>query len=85
MLRGMRVRIDRWGRIVVPKPIRERLGLRGGELLEIEEHDGLFELRPAPTEVELVETPQGPVARPPEPLPRLTDETVRDTLHLTRR
>jgi AbrB family looped-hinge helix DNA binding protein len=33
----MNVSIDSAGRIVLPKPIRERLGLTGGDELEIEE------------------------------------------------
>lgn len=81
----MRTSIDRFGRVVVPKAIRERLQLRGGEALEIEERDGVVELRPVPAEVELVETPEGPVARPVEELPPLTDATVRDTLEQVRR
>ena len=38
----MTLRIDRAGRIVVPKPIRDRLGLQPGSALELEETpDGL--------------------------------------------
>lgn len=33
----MNVSIDNAGRIVLPKPIRERLGLEGGDELELEE------------------------------------------------
>jgi AbrB family looped-hinge helix DNA binding protein len=32
--------IDRAGRLVIPKAIRDRLGLRGGEQVEVEERDG---------------------------------------------
>lgn len=32
---GMRLKIDKAGRIVVPKPIRERLGLQAGTDLEV--------------------------------------------------
>ena len=81
----MRASIDRLGRVVVPKPIRDRLQLRGGEALEVEERDGVIELRPAATEVRTVDTPEGPVARPVEELPPLTDELVRDTLEQVRR
>lgn len=82
---GMKATIDRLGRVVVPKPIRDRLQLHGGETLEVEERDGVINLRPAPTEVELVQTPEGPVARPLDHLPPLTDATVRDTLEQVRR
>lgn len=81
----MRSSIDRLGRVVVPKPIRDRLRLQGGETLDVEERDGVIELRPAPTAVQVVDTPQGPVAEPLEELPALTDELVRDTLEQVRR
>jgi AbrB family looped-hinge helix DNA binding protein len=81
----MKISIDRAGRLVVPKPVREKLRLRGGELLEVEERDGVIELRPAATDVRLVETPQGPVADPVEEVAPLTDELVRDVLEQARR
>lgn len=81
----MRTTIDRLGRVVVPKPIRDRLRLRGGESLVVEERDGVVELRIAPAEVEVVDTPAGPVARPLEELPALTDDLVRETIDRVRR
>jgi AbrB family looped-hinge helix DNA binding protein len=40
---GMTLKIDKAGRIVVPKPVRERLGLRAGMDLEVaEKSDGLL-------------------------------------------
>lgn len=81
----MRTTIDRLGRVVVPKAIRDRLQLRGGEVLEVEERDGIVELRPARTEMRVVETPRGPVAQPVTDVPPLTDELVRDTLERVRR
>ena len=81
----MRSTIDRLGRVVVPKPIRDRLRLQGGEPLEIDERDGVIEIRPVATDVAIVDTPEGPVAAPREPLPPLTDALVRDTLEQVRR
>jgi AbrB family looped-hinge helix DNA binding protein len=81
----MKTSIDRAGRLVVPKPVREKLQLRGGELLDVEERDGVIELRPAATDVRLVETPQGPVADPVGDIAPLTDELVRDVLEQVRR
>ncbi len=81
----MKASIDRLGRVVVPKVLRDRLGLQGGEALEVEERDGVIELRPAATEVRIVETPEGFVAEPLEPVGPLTDEIVRDTLEQVRR
>ena len=40
---GMTLKIDKAGRIVVPKPVRERLGLRAGMDLEVaEKSEGLL-------------------------------------------
>jgi AbrB family looped-hinge helix DNA binding protein len=81
----MRITIDGVGRIVVPKPIRDRLHLEGGAILEVDERDGVIEIRPAPVEIEIVETPHGPVARPLDDVAPLDDATVRDTLEQVRR
>jgi AbrB family looped-hinge helix DNA binding protein len=81
----MKASIDRLGRVVVPKAIRAKLQLQGGEVLEVEERDGVIELRPATTEVTVVETPQGPVAEPVDSVAPLTDELVRDVLEQVRR
>ncbi|MEO6120554.1 MAG: AbrB/MazE/SpoVT family DNA-binding domain-containing protein, partial [Acidimicrobiales bacterium] len=42
----MRTTIDGAGRVVVPKAIRDSLGLTAGQPLEIIERDGVAELRP---------------------------------------
>ena len=83
-INGMKTTIDRAGRLIVPKPIRERLRLIDGGPVDVEEHDGTIEVRPVPVEVAIVQTPQGPVASPTRPLPPLTDAMVRDTLERTR-
>lgn len=42
LLNGMKLKIDRAGRIVLPKPIRYRLGLQAGTDLELfESRDGV--------------------------------------------
>jgi AbrB family looped-hinge helix DNA binding protein len=81
----MKASIDRLGRVVVPKPIRQKLRLEGGEILDVEERDGVIELRPAATEVRVVQTTEGPVAEPVDSVPPLTDELVRDVLEQVRR
>lgn len=70
---------------MIPKRIRERLGLRGNDQVEITERDGRIEIEPAPTGVELVREGSVLVTRPERPLPPLTDEIVRETLDRTRR
>lgn len=81
----MRSAIDSAGRLVIPKPLRDRLGLAGGQALEIREHDGRIEIEAAPTPMKLVKRRDGPVAVPREALPPLTDDMVRATLERTRR
>lgn len=84
----MRTTIDHAGRIVVPKAVRDALGLVAGTVLEIGERDGTVVIEVAPVEKHLVKRGQGlvvePVARN-EPLPVLTAEVVRKTLESGRR
>lgn len=81
----MQTTIDSLGRIVLPKPIRDRLQLTGGELLEIEEREGVVEIRLVPAEVRIVETPDGPVAEAIQEVRPLADDVVRDTVDRVRR
>lgn len=81
----MRTTIDAAGRIVVPKRVREELGLYGGEELEITAHDGRIEVDVPPASMRLEEREGLAVAVPDEPLPPLTADQVRDTLERTRR
>lgn len=81
----MRSTIDGAGRIVIPKSLRERLGLKGGETLDIRERDGRIELEPVATPMRLVEGERGAAAMAEGDLPPLTDEIVRETVERTRR
>jgi len=81
----MRTTIDSAGRLVVPKVIREELGLRGGEEVEITLRDGRVEVEPLPVPMRLVERDGVLVAEPETALPPLTSEEVRETLDRTRR
>jgi AbrB family looped-hinge helix DNA binding protein len=81
----MRTTIDGAGRLVVPKPIRDRLLLGAGVEVEVDEHDGVIEIRPVPAVVTIVDTPDGPLAEPSEDMPVLTDAMVRETLDRVRR
>jgi AbrB family looped-hinge helix DNA binding protein len=49
IVHGMAVKIDKSGRIVVPKPLRDRLGLKPEMELEVHEHaDGVLLRVPVP-------------------------------------
>lgn len=81
----MRSTIDSGGRVVIPKPIRDRLGLEPGSVVEIAELEGHVEIAPADAPVQLVEVDGVLVARSTEQLPPLTDDIVRETRERTRR
>jgi AbrB family looped-hinge helix DNA binding protein len=81
----MRSAIDAAGRVVIPKPLRDRLGLSRGRAVEILERDGRIEIEVVATPMSLVRRRGGRVAVPEEKLPPLTDDVVRATLERTRR
>jgi AbrB family looped-hinge helix DNA binding protein len=81
----MKTTIDSAGRIVVPKPLRDALGLRAGQSVEIRAGDGRLEIEVAATPMQLKKRGKGVVAVPDEPLPPLTTEQVRDALERVRR
>jgi AbrB family looped-hinge helix DNA binding protein len=81
----MSIAIDGAGRVVIPKELRDRLGLQSGRPVIIRERDGRIEIEPEPTPMSLSRRAGGSVAVPEEQLPPLTDEIVRDTLERTRR
>ena len=81
----MRTAIDAAGRIVVPKPLRDALGLTAGQALDIISRDGRLELVPAPTSMHLEDREGGVVAVPDDDLPPLSADQVRDTLEQVRR
>ena len=84
-LSAMKATIDAAGRIVVPKPLRQALGLKAGQPLEIRAGDGRLEIEISPTPVQLRKRGKGVVAVPDAELPALTAEQVRDTLERVRR
>ena len=78
--------IDAAGRLVIPKPIRDRLGLRGGEQLEVEEYNGEITVVRPKRRVRLVRTPHGRLAASPDSgMPGLGPEEVRELLERSRR
>jgi len=77
--------IDAGGRVVVPKDVRERLGLRPGSRVELCEVEGHLEISPAPTPVQLVDAGGVLVAAADIDLPTLTAEQVREVVEAARR
>ena len=71
--------IDRLGRVVVPKAIREQAGLQPGMPLSIRYDDGRIEIEPEAAEVEIVARGKLRVAVPAQALPTLSAEAVRRT------
>jgi AbrB family looped-hinge helix DNA binding protein len=82
----MRTNIDRAGRIVVPRAIRDELGLVPGQPLELRAADGGITIEVVPTELVLVDGGRGLVAEPAAgmEMPVLTADAVRTTLDAVR-
>lgn len=72
----MHVTIDRAGRLVIPKVIREKAHLKPGMKLDIRVSEGVVEIEPTPTPVKLVRRGRWLVAVRPPGTPPLTNETV---------
>jgi AbrB family looped-hinge helix DNA binding protein len=81
----MKATIDAAGRIVVPKSLRQALGLKPGQSLEMRAGDGRLEIEIAATPMKLHKRGKGVVAVPETELPPLTADQVRDTLERVRR
>ncbi|CAN5651948.1 MAG: AbrB/MazE/SpoVT family DNA-binding domain-containing protein [Actinomycetota bacterium] len=81
----MRTTIDDAGRIVIPKSLREAVGLRGGRVVEVSVRDGRIEIEPTTLPMQVVEAPGGPVIQPESEVSPLSGEMVRATLEQARR
>jgi len=81
----MQVAIDRAGRVVIPKPLRDGLGLAPGTKLEIAERDGCLVLVPPPGGVRLVPRADGLAAETEDDVAPLTAASVRSILDQARR
>lgn len=79
----MRVAIDRSGRIVISKHMRDRLAITEGEEIEIYEFDDRIEIRRPADDGPLVPTTAGLLTMPPGP--GLGAEEVRKLLEQSRR
>jgi len=81
----MRTTIDGAGRIVVPKALRDAMGLTPGQTVDVVFSDGRLEIEVAPADVHVEERNGLPVIVPDSPLPPLDPAVVRETLEATRR
>ena len=81
----MKTAIDSAGRVVIPKALRDSLGLTAGGPLEITERDGRLEIVPVATPMRLVDEGDGVAAVADADMPVLTTGLVRDTLERIRR
>ena len=81
----MKATLDNAGRLVVPKALRQALGLKAGQALEIRAGDGKLEIEIALTPMQLKKRGKGVVAVPQEELPELSADQVRETLERVRR
>ena len=81
----MQTTIDSAGRIVIPKALRDAMGLGPAQVVELEVHDGHLEVAVAPSPMRLKGRGRRVVAVPEIELPPLTAEQVRATLEQARR
>src|SRR5262245_46821105 len=82
---GMKTTIDRAGRIVVPKKIREAAELEPGSELEVYFDNGVIQLEPAPAPVKFAKRGHLIVARSAGTIGVLKQTTVNTTLEAVRR
>jgi AbrB family looped-hinge helix DNA binding protein len=75
----MRATIDAAGRLVVPKPLRQAVGLHAGSEVEIRVSDGRIEMEPAPLEVRFERRGGVLVAVPARPVPQMPAALVKRT------
>lgn len=81
----MRTTIDRAGLIVIPKPLRDELGLIEGTEVEVAAWEGRLEVEIPPTAMHLERRGGVTVAVPGRDLPTLTAAQVRGALERARR
>ena len=81
----MKVAIDSVGRMVVPKALRDALGVRGPTELEMTTVDGRLEITVADVPARVEDRDGAPVIVPEGPLAPMTIEETRDAIDRVRR
>jgi len=72
----MRTTIDRAGRVVIPKEIRERAGLKSGSEVEVRCTEGIVEIAPPAAKGRLVREGSLLVWEPEPGVPPITSDDV---------
>ena len=81
----METTIDSAGRLVIPKAIRQQVGIRPGMSLDVRVREGRIEIEPVPLKIKLERRGRLVVAVPQETTPPLTPEVVEETRRKVRR
>jgi AbrB family looped-hinge helix DNA binding protein len=82
---GMKTTIDRAGRVVVPKPMREQLGLTPGQEIDIRVRGGkIIEIEPRTVPMHVEKRGRVAVIVPDEPIPVMTADEVRQVVERQR-
>lgn len=76
--------IDAAGRIVVPKPMRDALGITDRTELDVTVDDGRIVISPVPVAKRVEQTPDGAVIVGDDVVPPLTADAVRVALESIR-
>ena len=85
IIHAMKATIDAAGRVAIPKALRQALGLRPGQELEIHASAGRLEISVAPTPMRVEKRGKGMVAVRYGKLALLTADEVREMLERVRR
>lgn len=76
-MNGMTTTIDSAGRIVIPRDIRNAIGLKAGARLQISVDGGAIIIEPAPMRVKIVKRGRLHIMVPEDDLEPLAEEVVR--------
>jgi AbrB family looped-hinge helix DNA binding protein len=81
----MRIPIDAVGRLVIPKSLREELGISGATEVELTAADGRLELSVPDVPAHVEDRDGAPVIVPDAPMRPLTADDVREAVERARR
>ncbi len=81
---AMRVSIDKAGRVVIPKRVRDELGLLPGQDLELNTRSDGIHISVPPLRVRIIGEGRDSRLVADDQVPHLSDETIRATLEAVR-